>query len=229
MANLNPFTNLNARTSFAFVLRKTRWGCLFLLVTSATAFAQEKIKPVKSKSEPAITEKKVAVKNIVSTGCNYSKNQVDNTKGSVVKMMEREKFIAYTPDEMKEIFPDSDYITIEAYLNNFNNSIALLLKITIQTNSPQDTYGSIYKENKLLLKLTTGETITLLCGQSDAGNVDLTHIKTSYLTFFQLDDATMEKLKSAEVTMARLFWAKGYEDYKIINPDFFIRQITCVK
>ncbi len=227
--NLRIYTSMELNKSALLLLRTALFASLFILFTSEKSFAQDKTTRIYSKKETLITEKKVAEKLTGRNECNYSKNQVDNTKGTVVKMMEREKFIASTPDEMKEIFPDSDYITMEAYLNNFNNSIALLMKITIQTNNPHDTYGAIYKENKLLLKLTTGEIITLFSGQSDAGNVDLTHIRTSYLTFFQLDNVTMEKLKSAEVTMARLFWAKGYEDYKIINPDFFIRQIECVK
>lgn len=199
--------------------------CLFVI----SAYAQEQnISPAGKKTE-LTTVNRISTETPPKSGCNFLKNIVDEKKGTVAKMMEREKIIAHTPDKMKKLFPDDAFITMEGYLNNFNGDIVFFLKISIQTNSPQDIYGSIFKENKLLLKLTTGETITLSCGQSDAGNVDLSHTQTNFMTFFPLNEETMSKLQSAEVTKARLFWAKGYEDYGILLPDFFKRQIVCVR
>lgn len=214
-------------THLGAVFRTVLFGC-FLLLISFKTFAQAPVtKASSAKREVAATKKKAAIP--AKPACRYSKNEVDQSKGRVLKMMEHEKLIRHTPEEMKEVFKDSDYITMSAYLNNFNNSIALLLKITIQTNHPQDMYGAIFKNNKLLLKLSNGENITLYSGQSDAGSVDLANVRTSYMTFFPLDEATMEKLKNMEVTKARLHWAKGYEDYEVAVPDFFVRQLSCVR
>lgn len=214
-------------TDLRAVFRTILFGCSLLLLICGKTFAQATVAKAVVNKEKAAADNKASA--TTKPGCNYTKKEVDQAKGRVLKMMQQEQLIKHTPEEMKEVFKESDFITMKAYLNNFNNSIALLLKITIQTNNPKDMYGAIFKDNKLLLKLANGENITLVSGQSDAGNVDLAHARTSYMTFFPLDEATMEKLQSTEVTKARLHWAKGYEDYEVAVPDFFIRQLSCVR
>ncbi|HXH19904.1 MAG TPA: hypothetical protein VNJ07_12560, partial [Chitinophagales bacterium] len=161
--------------------------------------------------------------------CVYAKNHVDKMNGNVIKVMERERLVSYTPEELKKIYVTQDYLTMDAYLSNFNKRLALFIKITIRTNNPRSAYGSLFKDAKLIFKLNNGHTVTLHCGQSESGNVDYEHDKTIYMTFFELNDAAIELLQRGKIEMARLYWGKGYEDYKIIIPDFFIRQIHCVK
>jgi hypothetical protein len=209
---------------------------LFFLLTSMYAFSQGKTITIDGRE--AILKpngkweyvKKTKVEPPAKTAdCQYSKNHIDNLKGTTIKILEREKLVSHTPEELKKVFTDREYISLDAYLSNYNDHFALFIKIAISTNNPHAAYGSIFKDSQLILKLNNGQTITLYSGQSESGNVDYLNDKTTYLTFFELNEAAMELLPSGELEMMRLYWSKGYEDYPIANRDFFIRQIQCVK
>jgi len=209
---------------------------LFFLLTSAQGFAQGKTITIDGKEaflKPngkwEYVRKEKAGAPDKKNGCQYSKNHVDILKGTTIKILEREKLVSHTPEELKKIFTNNDYITLDSYLSNYNNHFALFIKIAIRTNNPHAAYGSIFKDNKLIMKLTNGQTITLYSGQSESGNVDYLNDKTTYMTFFELNEAAMELLQTSELEMLRLYWSKGYEDYPIAKPDFFVRQIQCVK
>src|SRR6185295_2863200 len=122
MTNYKVFTGIGINSYWMLFLRTALLAFLFLLFTSSRLFAQTKtitmdgrevIMHPNGKWEYA-PEKKLPEQVAVNGGCKYSKNQVDNIKGTIVKMMEREKIIGYTPDEMKKIFTDSHYLTIDA-------------------------------------------------------------------------------------------------------------------
>lgn len=209
---------------------------LFFLLTSMTALAQGKIITIDGK--PALlkpngkweylkTRKKK--QSSQAKDCHLSKDYTDNIKGTILKITEREKLVKYTPYEFQKLFPNQDYLMLDAYISNVNNKLALFLKINIQTNNPHNAYGSIYKDSQLILKLKNGETVTLHNGQSESPKVDYLNDKTTYFTFYEVNEAAAELLKSVEVEMLRLFWSKGYEDYPVVNPDFFVRQLNCVK
>ena len=234
--NHKAFAGINMSREISLVLIRTvLLLLLFFLLTSQTGFSQSKSITIDGRA--AILHpngkwefvKKSKKELEAKKECAYSKNQIDNIKGTVVKVLERERIVSYTSEELKKIYADKDYITMDAYLSNFNKNIVLFLKITIRTNNPHTAYGSIYKDDKLIIKFKNGQTATLYSGQSESGNVDYEHDVSTYMTFFQLNDELIELLQSSEAEMARLYWSKSYEDYKIINPDFFIRQLQCVK
>ncbi len=208
----------------------------FFFLTSVQGFSQGKpitidgresaIKP-NGKQEYAKKQKAgAAVKN---ADCQYSKNHIDSLQGTTIKILGRETLVSHTPQELKKIFTDHDYISIEAYLSNYNHHFALFFKVSLGSNNSHAAYGPIFKDNKLILKLKNGQSITLHSGQSESGSVDRVTDKTTYKTFYELNEAAMDILQSADAEMMRLYWSKGYEDYPISNPDFFRRQIQCVK
>lgn len=229
MLILNFFIATGRNAFFCF--RFKRAICIpiiFLLATQTARLQEYATRPDTEKIRFEQIEKN-SIQMSEKPACPGMKSITDETKGTITKMMTREKIIAFTPDKLKEIFTDSDYLEIEANLNNFNGAIALLLKITIHSNKPDDIYGAIYKDSKLFFKLTSGETVVLQSGQSDSGVIDPVSGTTTFMTFYSLDESAVELLKSAGITKARLHWQKGYEDYVIKVPDFFTRQLACVE
>ncbi len=219
-------------------LRSILFLVLFYIFTSGTASAQVKSAKMEKReitgapdkrSESKAIENKSAEASPEIQNCAFAKNSVDEKEGSVIRVMKREKFIGYTPPEMKSLFPDNSYITIDGYLSNYNKSIVMFLKITILSNNALSTYGSIYKNNELMLKTESGQVITLRCGQSESGSINNSFDRTTYLTYFEVDEFSQSLLQNSPVVAARLFWGKGYEDYEISKKDFFIRQLSCVR
>lgn len=209
---------------------------LFFLLLSLQGFSQEKTITIDDRDvvlnhvgKEEYVEKKKSVPAVKSTDCQYSKNHIDDLQGTTARVLERENLVSHTPEKLKKIYTDKEYFSLDGYLSNYNNNFALFIKITIRTNNPHAAYGSIFKDNKLILRMKNGQAITLYSGQSENGNIDYRNDKSTYMTFFKLDEAGMEVLQSGELEMMRLYWSKGYEDYPVTNPSFFIRQIQCVK
>ncbi len=188
--NYKAFAGIGVNNSVTIVIIRTGLLLLlFFLLTSVEGYSQGKAITINGKNAVLYPSgkwelvKKSKIEPAESKDCDYAKNQVDNIKGTVIKVLQREKIISFTSEELKKIYGDRDYVTMDAYLSNFNSHIALFLKITILTNNPQPAYGAIYKDAKLIFKLNDGQTVTLHSGQSESGNVNYEYDKTTYMTF----------------------------------------------
>lgn len=212
--------------------------CLMLLSTEKThsqaalPYSQGKEYTLHASNNPEQKKKnknESIVKISAHKECVFAKYEDLQEHGNMMRILEEERIISHTPPDAGKSKSDSDYLTIDAHLSNFNNTMVLFVKITIQTENPRPIYGSIFKDDKLLLKLDNGETVALRSGTSDIGSIDQTKKQAIFTTNFLIEDELLEPLLRSEVTKARLYWSKGYEDYAFVNSDFFIRQIGCVK
>ena len=46
---------------------------------------------------------------------------------------------------------------------------------------------------------------------------------------YPISKGELKVLRRSEVDRARIVWKTGYEDYDILNVDFFINQFNCLK
>lgn len=161
--------------------------------------------------------------------CQYTEVKVNDANGSSVKKMEWELLVNHlgsqnTTSGKPQI---DDSFAAYAHLVNYNNSIVLYLRMEILSSQAKEHYGYIFEGDKLLLKLSNEDVVTLEAGKSELGNVRGS--ATSYSIFYPIDAELIPQLTAREITKARIHWSKGYMDYPIINNDFFVRQLACLE
>ncbi|GIV32776.1 MAG: hypothetical protein KatS3mg031_0311 [Chitinophagales bacterium] len=216
------------------ILRTLLFILLLHILTSAGLKAQSLPAEAVSEAVALMTSEKSVQGNTSSIAdnaepgeCYYAKSVVE--EGKVMKAMKREEIITFTPPGMESLYTDGHYMVFDGYLSNYNGTIVLFARVTFFSNEATQTYGSLFKNHELLLKTDDGQIATLRCGQSESGSLNATYDKTTYLTYYEIDDSAYKILLERPVVAARMFWSKGYEDYTVSNPGFFQRQLSCVR
>ncbi len=64
-----------------------------------------------------------------------------------------------------------------------------------------------------------------MCNHTDKGKVDPIDGTTTYTTQFVIDRNAENKLEKYEVDKLRLIWSTGFDEFDILNMDFFMNQI----
>ncbi len=149
--------------------------------------------------------------------------------GKKMISLAKEEFFFKTPDQMRAILKDRDYLSCKGALANTGGLTFLELEIVIASASASKAYGIIEKGSKLSLKLLDGYTISLPAAKSAPGEVNNLDKTVTYRPRYLLDKIFIKSLEKSEVDQARLVWMTGYEDYEIYDVDFLQHQINCLK
>lgn len=177
--------------------------------------------------QPEKEEVKMEV--IPAEGCGYSRNEV-NTAGKLVRVIEDALFIALTVDDTAGgALKTKDYM--KGYLScvSVDTVKGIYFYFKIYSADAGRDYGMIKKDNKISFILSSGKTVTISFEGTFSGNTNLSQEYTDYKTFARLSTADMDLLKSSELQRVMISWTKIEEEYKVVNPAIFMKQLPCIE
>jgi hypothetical protein len=168
--------------------------------------------------------------NTSSRTCSFAFNGNDPITGKLRRTLEPTFLFSNTPEALKDYFPESDMIECSASITELGGGkVFLLLEVKINSPNAKNAYGGIGRNSILTLKTFDDEQIRLVCSLGDEGHYnDINNVYT-FRAQYPISRGEQKVLKRSEVDQVRVVWKTGYEDYEILNVDFFINQFDCLK
>ena len=164
------------------------------------------------------------------TNCKFSFDGKDAITGKLRRTIEPDFLFGFTPENLSDYFKEDDMINCTGSITELGGGkVFLLLEIRIKSPNAKNAYGGIGRGSVLTLKTFEDEQIRLVCTLGDEGHYnDIKNVYT-FRAQYPMSKGEMKVLKRAEVDQARIVWKTGYEDYEVLNVDFFINQFNCLK
>lgn len=192
------------------------------------------IRPTKPKKLKATVhtvpkrERKIKSPVIEEQLCEYAMKERDEFTNKLKVVTKSQTFFTYTQEDLKKFMRENDYLTCSGSLSRVLGMTIFNVKFEIESVMAQQEYGTIEQGTQMMVKLLNGKTVTLICQQTDKGNVDENSGKTIYRTYFGVNKNDEKELKKSEVIKVRMLWSTGFEDYEVNELDFFINQLNCL-
>lgn len=177
--------------------------------------------------QPAEKEVKQEVASV--EGCSYTRNET-NAAGNMVRIVEDALFIALTMDDTTGgTVKTKDYM--KGYLScvSVDTVKGIYFYFKVYSADANRDYGMIKKDNKVSFILASGKTVTVPFAGTFSGNTNLSQEYTEYKTFSRISGADAELLKSSELQRVTISWTKIEEEYKVLNPSIFMKQLPCIQ
>ena len=164
------------------------------------------------------------------TNCKFSFDGKDAITGKLRRTIEPDFLFGFTPENLRDYFKEDDMINCTGSITELGGGkVFLLLELRIKSPNAKNAYGGIGRGSILTLKTFEDEQIRLVCTLGDEGHYnDIKNVYT-FRAQYPMSKGEMKVLKRAEVDQARIVWKTGYEDYEVLNVDFFINQFNCLK
>ena len=162
--------------------------------------------------------------------CKFSFDGKDAITGKLRRTIEPDFLFGFTPENLSDYFKEDDMINCTGSITELGGGkVFLLLELRIKSPNAKNAYGGIGRGSVLTLKTFEDEQIRLVCTLGDEGHYnDIKNVYT-FRAQYPMSKGEMKVLKRAEVDQARIVWKTGYEDYEVLNVDFFINQFNCLK
>lgn len=167
-------------------------------------------------------------KNPPERECPERNQRFNEFTGKKVVSLKPELFFTKTPDQMRILLKDREYLTCNAFLSNTGGLTYLELEIIIASANADQSYGLVEKGSKMSMKMIDGYTISLAASRSVKGEVNNLEKTVTYKPRYFLDKSQLKTLSKAEIDQIRIVWMSGYEDYEIYDVDFLQHQINCL-
>jgi len=139
-----------------------------------------------------------------------------------------ELLFSYTDERLRPYLKDKEYLTCAAYLSSVGGFRYLTLNFTFAYPNAQEAYGFIDRNSVLTIKLLNGDFINLRAGTMDRGQYNTTKQELTYSIYYPIDRSYISLLKVSEIDLVRVFWSSGFEEYPVLQMDFFQRQFMCL-
>ena len=107
--------------------------------------------------------------------------------------------------------------------------VFLLLEFTIQSANANNAYGGVARNSVLTFRTFEGDQVRLVCTIGDEGHYNDTKNVYTFRAQYPISKGELKVLSRSEIDQARVVWKTGFEDYDILNVDFFIKQLNCLK
>lgn len=184
---------------------------------------------VEFKSELDKTEGKSPTSS-VDNNCNFAFDGKDPLTGKLRRTIEPDFLFSYTPENLSSYFTEDDMVTCSGSITELGGGkVFLLLELRIKSPNAKNAYGGIGRGSILTLKTFEGEQIRLVCTLGDDGHYnDIKNVYT-FRAQYPMSKGELKVLRRSEIDQARIVWKTGYEDYEVLNVDFFINQFNCLK
>ena len=177
--------------------------------------------------QPSEEKVKPEVKSV--EGCSYTRNET-NAAGNMVRVIEDALFIGLTMDDTTGgTVKTKDYM--KGYLScvSVDSVKGIYFYFKIYSAEASRDYGMVKKDNKVSFILASGKTVSVPFAGTFSGNTNLSQEFTEYKTFSRLSGADVDLLKSSELQRVSISWTKIEEEYKVVNPTIFMKQLPCIE
>lgn len=162
--------------------------------------------------------------------CTYARNE-KSSAGKLIRVVEDEKFIAlsFQDSAMIKEFNGDDYL--KGYLScvSVDSTLGIYFNFRINSADAFQYYGMIKKNNKINFILQSGKGVEVPFQTTFSGNTNLSRDFSEYSTFSVLTRAQAQQLLSEDLGRVIISWTKKDEEYKVVNPKIFHRQLPCVQ
>ena len=165
-----------------------------------------------------------------SATCSYVRDETDSL-GKRVRALEKEIFMVldFTDTATKSYFKGAEFFRGYLGCASVDTNFEIHFDFKVLSDNAYQYYGMIKKNNKITFILKSGKAVELLFGNTFSGNTDLSSESTEYSAFAYLPRNVVQKLKSEELKRVRISWTKMDEDYTVVNPEIFIKQLSCLE
>lgn len=160
--------------------------------------------------------------------CRYAFDGQDTETGRYRRDLQPELLFSYTDERLRPYLQDKEYLVCEAYISSAGGFRYLTLDFTFAYPNAQEAYGFIDQNSVLTIKLLNGDIINLRAGKMDRGQYNTVKKELTYSVYYPIDRSYIGLLKTSEVDLLRVFWSSGFEEYPILQMDFFQRQFQCL-
>ncbi len=163
------------------------------------------------------------------THCKVKFDGVDSSIDQYVKELEKESLFIFTPDAFKSMLVDYPLVEGQAGLISTGGYIYFEMSLKVNSSRARKDYGYIEKGNLIKFFLMDGSSFY---GNS-IGNVmpklSDDRKSTNYLVSCHIEKEEIKMLNKSYIDKIGVIWSKGYEEYEIYNPDFFVNQLSCLE
>lgn len=142
--------------------------------------------------------------------------------------MDEAPFFSNTPEQMRLVLRDREYLEAFGKLEKVGNLTFLKLRIVIASSNAQNSYGLIEKGSRLTIKFIDGSNLPIFANGTVQGNLNNLEKTVTYEVAYYLDKAALKVLRKAEIDKIRLVWLTGFEDYEIYDLDFLAQRVQCL-
>lgn len=161
--------------------------------------------------------------------CTIAYEGVDDYTKKKVTSLKKELFFSYTDKQVAPYLQGKNYINCEAYLSKFaTGQLYLQLEISIASKNARVEYGFVKEGALLAVKLLNGEIANLYTSGSDGGVINEKDNETIYRVTLAINKDNQKILQHSLIDSIRFTWSTGFEEYEVLNLDFFQNQINCI-
>lgn len=161
--------------------------------------------------------------------CNIKFEGLDPVLNKQIKEMKKEDLFIYTPDALKNMRLDFPLVEGAGSLAQTSGYTFFELALQINSKRARSDYGYIEKGSMIKFFLLDGSSFysnnltNSLPKRTDEANATL------YIASCSIDKEEIKMLNNSYIDKIAVVWSKGYEEYEIYNPDFFVNQLNCLE
>jgi len=161
--------------------------------------------------------------------CQVHFEGIDPVLKSQIKEMSKEDLFIYTPDALKNMRLDFPLVEGAGSLARTSGYTFFELALKVNSKRARNDYGYIEKGSMIKFFLLDGSsfysnnlTNSLPQRTKDAN-------ATMYVASCSIDKEELRMLSNSYIDKIAVVWSKGYEEYEIYAPDFFVNQLACLE
>lgn len=164
-----------------------------------------------------------------SNHCNVKFDGVDPTIDQHVRELEKESLFIFTPDAFKSMLVDYPLVEGEASMIATGGYTYFEMSLKVNSARARKDYGYIEKGNLIKFFLMDGTSFYSNSLGNAMPKLSDDRKATNYIVSCNIDKEEMKMLNKSYIDRIGIIWSKGYEEYEIYNPDFFINQLSCLE
>ena len=134
-------------------------------------------------------------------------------------------FIDGPSAKLKKYFKDKNIVRCDFTISSKGGKAFLKTDWKIMTGEAYSYFGFIKKGNKISLELLGGETVDLTYNNEFEPKEFERYGFSTYTAELELSEDQLQKLRGKIVMKAHMTWSKRTEEYQVVDPSFFIKNI----
>jgi len=171
----------------------------------------------------------ILAQNVSTKHCDVKFDGIDPTIDQHVKEIKKEPLFIFTPDAFKSMLVDYPLVEGEAGLITTGGYTYFEMALKVNSSRARKDYGYIEKGNLIKFFLMDGTTFYSNSLGNAMPNLSDDRKSTNYVVSCGIDKEEMKLLNKSYIDKIGVIWSKGYEEYEVFNPDFFINQLSCLE
>ena len=161
--------------------------------------------------------------------CDVKFEGIDQSIDQYVKELEKEALFIFTPDAFKSMLVDYPLVEGDGALITTGGYTYFELSLKVNSSRARKDYGYIEKGNLIKFFLLDGTSFYSNSLGNAMPKLSEDRKATHYVVSCNIDKEEMKMLNKSYIDKIGVIWSKGYEEYEIYNPDFFINQLNCIQ